>query len=82
MSRNLWYAVNGSGQAVVFTNPPERDDHFRVWCGEQLGCFSSLVMQMESDGFELPVLKWKDEPVMIELELNVRNASCGQEKDG
>ncbi len=80
MKKILWYAVNGSGQGVIFTLPPERNDHFRVWCGEQHGCFSSLVMQMESEGFELPVMAWKDEPVAIELEINVTNATC--ESDG
>lgn len=82
MNRNLWYAVNGSGQGVVFTSRPERNDHFKIWCGEQQGCFSSLVMQMVSDGFELPVMTWKDEPVTIELVLNVINASSGQESHG
>jgi len=74
MTKTLYYAVSGSGQGCVFTGLPERNEHFRVWCGEQLACFSSLVMQMESEGFELPVLTWKDEPVAIELGLTVKSA--------
>lgn len=75
MSKKLYYAVNGSGQGVIFCSVPERDDHRKIWLGEIVGLFASLVMQLESEGFTLPVLKWTDEPVMLELNLQV----CSEE---
>ena len=72
MTKQLYYAVNGSGQGCVFASMPERDDHFKVWKGEIVGTYCSLVMQMESEGFTLPPLKWTDDPVTIEITLNIR----------
>ena len=69
--RKLWYAVNGSGQGVVFTSRPIREDKRKVWLGEVVGLYCRLVMQMESEGFKLPPLKWSDEPKEIELNLKI-----------
>jgi len=70
MEMKLWYAVNGKGQGRVFTTKPERDEHFKIWCAESVGCISMLVMMMEADGMELPDLKWSDEPVELKLSLS------------
>lgn len=70
MEMKLWYAVNGKGQGWVFTTKPERDEHFKIWCAESVGCISMLVMMMEADGMELPDLKWNDEPVELKLSLS------------
>lgn len=70
MEMKLWYAVNGKGQGRVFTTKPERDEHFKVWLAESVGCISMLVMMMEADGMELPDLKWSDEPVELKLSLS------------
>ena len=70
MEMKLWYAVNGKGQGRVFTTKPEREEHFKVWLAESVGCISTLVMMMEADGMELPDLKWSDEPVELKLSLS------------
>ena len=69
--KHLFYAVNGCGQGCVFVHRPYRDEHLKIWVGEMDGLYSSLVMQFESEGFELPVLRWRDEPVELELSLKV-----------
>ena len=71
MTKSLWYAVNGSGQGVVFTSCPTRDEHFKIWCGDMMGMYSSLVCQFEAeDLITLPVgMKWNDEPVELRLSL-------------
>lgn len=69
MTRDIWYAVSGKGQGKVFTTKPERDEHFKVWLGESVGFISMLVMAMEADGFELPMLKWVDDPVKLTITL-------------
>ena len=64
----IWYAVSGKGQGRIFTSLPVRDEHFKIWCAESVGCISMAVMLLESNGeLELPVLSWKDEPVELEL---------------
>ena len=74
MDKNLYYAVNGSGQGCVFTTFPVRDNHFKVWCGDQISCYTMAVSQMESDGLELPALKWSDEPIKIKLSAEICNS--------
>jgi hypothetical protein len=74
--KNLYYAVGGSGQGCIFVTFPERDEHRKVWCGEIVGMYCSLVWQFEAEGLlELPVMSWKDEPVKLELNLKV----CSEE---
>jgi hypothetical protein len=64
----IWYAVNGKGQGRIFTTLPVRDQHFKVWCAESVGCISMTAMLLESEGeLKLPELKWSDEPVELEL---------------
>ena len=65
----LWYAVNKSGQGRVFTVRPERNEYFGVWVGTSLTSVSSLVMQLEWEGFTLPSIKWSDDPVRMTLSL-------------
>ena len=66
----IWYAVNGKGQGRIFTSLPERDDHFKVWLAESVGCISMTVMLFESNGeLALPDLKWDDDPVELELSI-------------
>lgn len=69
--KKLWYAVSGKGQGRVFTTYPVRDEHFKVWLAESVGCISMTAMLLESDGLlEFPPMKWEDEP--IELELSIK----------
>ena len=71
-SKILYYAVNGSGQSCIFTTYPVRDEHFKTWVGEMVGMFSMVVSQMEAEGLiELPILKWSDEPVELELSIKI-----------
>lgn len=66
----IWYAVNGRGQGRVYTSLPERDNHFKVWLAESVGCISMTVMLFESNGeLVLPDLKWDDDPVELELSI-------------
>ena len=68
----LYYAVNASGQGVVFTDKPVRDSHRKCWQGTIIACLAITVGMMEAYGeIELPVLKWNDEPVEIELNLSL-----------
>jgi hypothetical protein len=72
MSRKIWYAVSGKGQGRVFTSKPERDEHWKLWLAESVGCISMTVMLLESEGvIELPHLTWKDEPVELEISISL-----------
>ena len=68
---SVWYAVSKTGQGGVFTTRPERHEHFGIWVGERIGFVSSLVMYMEAEGFELPRIKWTDDPVPMTVSLGV-----------
>lgn len=77
MATTLYYAVNGSGQGVVFVSHPIRDEKRKIWLGRMVGVYSRLVMQMESEGMvTLPALKWPDAPVRLEISLEV----CSEER--
>lgn len=67
MEMKLWYAVSGTGQGSVFLAPPVRDEKRMKWIGHIEACVSWTVSLMESMGFSLPVLKWSDEPVEMQL---------------
>ena len=72
MVKVLYYAVNGSGQGVVFTSCPVRSEKLKIWVGDMYVVYSRLVMQLESEGLiKLPVLSWSSEPVKLELNLSV-----------
>ena len=75
-SKSLYYAVNGSGQGVVFTSPPVRDDRRKIWIGDMNGVYGRLVMQLESEELiSLPIIKWDDKPVLLELNMRI----CSEE---
>ena len=67
MKKTLYYATNGSGQAVVFTNLPEREERRKVWLGQVEGAYCRLIMQLEAEGLQLPPSKWTDEPREITI---------------
>jgi len=69
MKKKLWYAVSGSGQGRIFTAKPERDEHFKIWLGESVGCISTTFMIFESEGMAVPNLKWTDDPVGLTLSI-------------
>lgn len=71
MKKEVYIAASKTGQIRVFTSFPERNESFGVWVGESVGCVSMMVMLMESDGFELPELKWSDEPVEMEISIRI-----------
>jgi len=71
MSRKIWYAVSGKGQGRVFTSKPERDEHFKIWLADSVGCISMTVMLLESEGLlDFPPMSWKDEPIELELSID------------
>ena len=67
----LYYAVSGTGQGVVYKGRPFRDDHRKCWLGEMIGCVNTVVCLFEAEGFELPAIRWNDEPVKLELSLKL-----------
>lgn len=68
----IYYAVNGKGQGRIFTSKPERDNHFKIWIAESVGCISMTAMLFESNGeLTLPTLTWKDDPIELELSISV-----------
>ena len=72
MVKKYWYAVSGKGQGRIFTTKPERDEHWKLWLAESVGCISMTIMLLESEGvIELPNLTWKDEPVELEISIGV-----------
>lgn len=67
----IWLAASKSGQLRVFTSAPERDDRFGVWKGNSKGCITAFLSMMESDGLQIPELKWNDAPVEIEITVKI-----------
>lgn len=71
MKKDLFYAVNGTGQPHVFTSKPIRDEQRKMWLGVQVPCFTMVLMYFESEGLRFPDLKWSDEPVKVELSVEM-----------
>ena len=72
----VYYAVNGSGQGVVFVSYPVRDEKRRIWLGDMVSVYTRLLMELESEELvTLPAMKWTDGPVRVELEVKV----CSEE---
>lgn len=70
--KTLYYAVNGTGQGIVFISRPIRDDTKKIWLGDIVPCYMLAVTQMVSEGlFDLPLMKWSDEPVKLTLKIDV-----------
>lgn len=68
--KSLFYAVSKRGQGTIFSEKPERDEHFGCWRGRIEGCYNSLICDMVADEYlELPVIGFSDDPV--ELRLNI-----------
>ena len=66
----IFYAVNKSGQAKVFTTYPARDEHRNIWIGDINVAVISFVDCIETVyGFKLPEISWKDEPVTITIRI-------------
>ena len=71
-SKTLYYAVSRRGQGNIYTEKPEREEHFGIWAGHIEGCYQSVVSDMECEGVvELPDIRWEDDPV--ELKLTITN---------
>ena len=69
MEKVLYYAVSRRGQGCIYTEPPVRNENFGVYQGRIEGCYSSLVADFEAEGFALPDISWKDEPVKLRLSI-------------
>ena len=68
--KKIWYAVSGTGQGRIYTSCPVRNEHWKLWEAESVGCVSMVVMLLESEGvLSLPNLTWDDEPVELELSI-------------
>ena len=77
MDKELFYAVNPSGQGNIFVSRPVRGE--RNWMGVMEPCFSMVLNCLESEGFHFPSLKWSDEPAVIKMSVNL--PSIGLKKD-
>ena len=67
MTKTLYYAVNADGRGILFTERPERDDKLRIWCGNTNGYLSSVLQYLKDEGFDLPRIIYKDDPVLIKI---------------
>ena len=70
MTIEIWYAVSKRGQGHIYTTKPLINEHFGVYEGEQNSCVTMFVLMMEADGFELPVLKFGDDPVKLKITMS------------
>ena len=73
MKKKLYYAVDKSGQGCLFSDMPEREEKMGVWLGRIEPSCTMFVINLEAEGFRLPVLSWKDSPRVITLTLEVGN---------
>lgn len=71
-SLTLWCCANASGQHLVFLEKPKRDERFCTWLGTLLPSFQIIVGYFIANGLDIPDLTWLDEPVEIELRINVK----------
>lgn len=71
--KELYYAVNGNGQGVIFCTMPERNQKRKIWMGEIVSIYIRLVMQLESENLiSLPSkMRWVDNPVKLNLNLDI-----------
>lgn len=66
----LYYAVNGSGQGLLFTSLPERNEHRKIWVGTIEGVYCRLIMQLEAEHIiSLPKITWENNPIKLELKV-------------
>lgn len=70
-SMKLYYAVSKNGRGRIFTSLPVRNVHFGIFEGEQIGFATTLFMYFTSEGFPIPDISWKDDPVELELSLKL-----------
>ena len=56
----LWVAIDKSGEAFAYISKPKRECYLGFWYSD-LNCMGSI------SGKFLPELKWKDEPIEVEL---------------
>ena len=67
----IYYAVNKSGQSVVFVSRPERNEHFNIWMGDMNAAVTHFIYCLETTfGYELPNISWKDEPVELKISIS------------
>lgn len=72
MTITIWYAVNGSGQGMVFASQPERNEKRRVWMGEISSAVLRFFDWLETDcSLELPDITWRDEAVPMEMTMSI-----------
>ena len=70
MKKELWYAVNKDGRGNIFTSLPVRNEHFGIWEGTMMSCFSEMVEVFASEGLNLPNITYINEPLKLTLTLD------------
>ncbi len=76
---SLYYAVSKTGKGVFFVEQPQRNDQLGIWMGRSVGCISSTMAFFEGEHFfELPSLKWSDDPIEITVSLEIQGFTANR----
>ena len=67
MNTTIYYAVNRNGKEVFFISPPERVERLGIWVGNIAPYISRTILIMVEEGFRLPEISWKNDPVALKL---------------
>lgn len=70
MNKTIYYAVNRDGKDVFFISPPERVERNGIWVGNIVPCISRTILIMVEEGFRLPEITWKNDPVALKLSIS------------
>ena len=71
MKKELFYAVNKDGRGNIFTSLPVRNEHFGIWVGAMMPCFSGVVDVFASEGLSLPIVTYNNEPQKLSLSIEL-----------
>lgn len=70
MNKTIYYAVNRDGQEVFFISLPERAERLGIWVGNVAPYISRTILVMVEEGFHLPEISWKNDPVALKLSIS------------
>lgn len=73
MNKTIYYAVNRDGREVFFISPPQRVERNGIWVGNIAPYISRTILIMVEEGFRLPEISWKNDPVALKLKLSISN---------
>lgn len=73
MNKTIYFAVNRDGTEVFFVSLPYREERLGKWLGNIIPYISRTILVMVEEGFHLPEITWKNDPVALKLELSISN---------